>query len=213
VTGAELLAYTRELLRDTVSPYLWSDTTVYRYLNDAQRIMAERTFCLVDDENYDIATEIGVRSYTLDNDEILQVLGARISGQTTPLSPGFSPVTSAFFSNTVGLPTNYSQVGGRLKISFTPTPDAVYTVNLIVAIRPTTTISTGVAPEVPAPFHLALADYAASKCLIHNDVDGINITSAEAFGRSFNEAVRDLKAQIYHYRLGPDANVVPMRIT
>ena len=213
MTGAELLAFTRDLLRDETQPYLFSDTVIYRYLNDAQRIMAERTFCLVDEENYDITTEVGVRSYVLDNEEVLQILGARISGQTTPLRPGFSPVTDAFFSNTTGMPTNYSQVGGRHKISFTPTPDAAYTVNLVVAIRPTTTISGTKSPEVPVPFHMALADYAASKCLIHNDVDGLNVASADTFGNSFIEAVRDLKRQIYQYRLGPDANVVPMRIT
>ncbi len=212
MTGAELLAFTRELLRDTVVPFLWSDTAIYKYLNDAQKIMAERTHCIVDDENYEVLLEAGVRSYTLE-DEILLVLAAIIDGETTPLKAGFTPLGSVFFANSESIPTNYSLTGGTHRISFAPTPDDAYTVKLVVAIRPTTTINTAVSPEVPTAFHTALADYAASKCLLHNDVDGLNIAASEAFGRSFLEAVRDLKAQIYQHRLGPDANVVPMRIT
>ncbi len=212
MTGAELLAFTRELLKDDVQPYLFSDVAIYKYLNDAQKLMAERTHCIIDDENYEVALEQGVRSYTLDS-EILLVMAAIIDGETNPLAPGFTPISNAFFANSESIPTNYTLTGGSHKISFAPTPDDDYTVKLVVAIRPTTFISGTVSPEVPEAFHMALADYAASKCLLHNDVDGLNVASSEAFGRSFLEAVRDLKAQIYQHRLGPDANVVPMRIT
>lgn len=212
MTGAELLAYTRELLRDETLPYLWSDTVLFRHLNEAQRIMAERSHCIINNEDYVLDLEPSVRSYTLE-DEILLVLGARIEGVTNPLSAGFNSVGDAFFAGTEGTPTNYTTTGGSHKISFTPTPDDDYSVNLVVAIRPTTTISATVSPEVPAAFHSYLADYAASKALMHNDVDGLNIASAEAFNGSFMQAVRDLKRQIYQHRLGPDANVVPMRIT
>lgn len=212
MTGTELLALVRELLRDETAPYLWADSTIYKYLNDAQRIMAERSHCIINDEDYTVELEQSTRSYTLD-DEILLVLGARIEGETNPLQAGFTSVGAAFFAGTESQPTNYTTTGGSHKISFTPTPDDDYTVNLVVAVRPTTTISATVSPEVPVAFHTALADYAASKCLLHNDVDGLNPAAADAFGGSFNEAVRDLKRQIYQHRLGPDANVVPMRIT
>ncbi len=216
MTNAELLALTRELLRDEVAPYLFSDTIIYRYLNDAQKFMAERTFCIVDYENYDLTTVANTRSYTLDNEEVLQILGARIVGETTPLKAGFAPVSDAFFSNSSGQPTNYTTTGGRLQISFAPTPDAAYAISLVVAIRPTTDISatnSSKTSEIPVTYHTALADYAASKCLLHNDVDGLNVASSASFANSYMEAVRDLKRQIYQYRLGPDANVVPMRIT
>lgn len=212
MTGAELLAFTRELLRDDKQPYLFSDSAIYKYLNDAQKLMAERTHCIIDEENYEVSLEAGVRSYTLDS-EILLVMAAIIDGETTPLKAGFTPVSGVFFTNTEGKPTNYSLTGGAHRISFAPTPDTAYTAKLVAAIRPTTFISATVAPQIPDAFHTALADYAASKCLLHNDVDGLNVASSEAFGRSFLEAVRDLKAQIYQHRLGPDANVVPMRIT
>jgi hypothetical protein len=207
VTGSELLAFTRELLRDQKAPYLWSDTAIYKYLNEGQRLLAERTHCLIDDENYTVDTEIGVRSYTLE-DEILLVMGARVSGETNVLTPGFVSVGESFFANTTRQPTHYTLTGGSHRISFYPTPDAVYTVNLVVAIRPTITITAGVTPEVPVQAHLALADYAAAKCLYHNDVDGLNAAAADPFNASFMETVRDLKRQIYQHRLGPDRNVV-----
>ena len=212
MTGAELLAFTRELLRDQTAPYLWSDTAIYKYLNEGQRLLAERTHCIIDDESYTVATKADIRSYTLE-DEILLVMGARIDGETEVLNPGFAAVGDSFFAGTTGQPTRYTLTGGSHRISFYPTPDAVYTVNLVVAIRPVSTITASVTPEIPAQAHLALADYAAAKCLYHNDVDGLNITAADPFNASFIETVRDLKRQIYQHRLGPDANVVPMRIT
>lgn len=207
MTGAELLAFTRELLRDETQPYLWSDIAIYKYLNEGQRLIAERTHCLIDDENYTVDTETGVRSYTLE-DEILLVMGARVSGETNILTPGFVSVGESFFSGTSGQPTHYTLTGGSHRISFYPTPDAAYTVNLVAAIRPTTTISASVSPELPAQAQLALADYAAAKCLYHNDVDGMNVAAADAFNNSFMETTRDLKRQIYQHRLGPDRNVV-----
>lgn len=211
MTGAELLALTREILRDEKLPYLFSDTAIYRYLNEAQHRMAERTHCIVDDETYEVSLEPSVRSYTL-NSNILHVLGARIDGETDPLAVGFTTLGGAFFNGSEGLPLRYSMIGGASKISFYPTPDDSYTVKLIAAIRPTTTIAATTSAEVPDEFQTALADYAASKCLLQNDVDGLNVASSQALGASFLEACRDLKRQIYQYRLGPDANVVPMRI-
>jgi hypothetical protein len=212
VTGAELLALAREILRDETLPYLFSDTTLYRYLNEAPQRMAERSFCIVDDESYEVSLDASVRSYTLDSN-ILQVLGARVDGETSPLQAGFTPLGGAFFNGSEGMPTRYSMIGGAHKISFYPTPDDTYTVKLVAAVRPSVDIAATTSPEVPAQFHPALADYAASKCLLQNDVDGLNVASAQALGASFLEACRDLKRLVYQYRLGPDANVVPMRIT
>jgi hypothetical protein len=209
--SAELLALVRSQLKDEVEPYLWTDTVIYRYLDEAQRILAEKSYCLIDDENYTVDTEIGVRSYTIPS-EILLVLAAKIIGETKPLSVGFTHVGDAFFSSDTGTPIRYSLVGGKGKISFSPTPDAAYSVQLVTAIRPTEQLGATNDPVVPEETHAALADYATSRCLYTNDVDGINTASAEAFGTAFNMAVREQRAKVYRYRFGPDANVIPPRI-
>lgn len=212
MTGDELLALTREFLRDTKLPYLWSDTIIYTYLTDAQRLVAERTHCLVNETDYSVSLTANTRSYTLDP-EVLLVLGGKLDGESEPLRPGFAPAANTFFADTTGKPSRYTLAGGQSRISFSPTPDTSYRAKLIVAIRPTSTIGSGSTPEVPESVHTALAAYAASKCLLQNDVDGLNVASSEQYNMQFIEAVRDLKRQVYQYRMAPDANVIPPRIT
>lgn len=43
MTSTELLAAFRDEVADTVLPYLWSDATVYRYIDDAQKMFCRRT--------------------------------------------------------------------------------------------------------------------------------------------------------------------------
>lgn len=208
MNGTELLDLTRVILRDAKQPGLWPDTTIYQYLTEAQRKMAERTFCVIDSSTYKVTTAAGTRSYTL-AEPVLLVTGAQVSGEARPLRAGFSP--NSFFAGTQGIPLRYTLTGGPRKISFDPTPDAVYTINLVTAVRPEDPVADGSELVVPESYHAALAHYAAAKCLLHNDVDGLNVEAVAPLNAIFTEAVRDLKREVYHYRIGPDANVVVPR--
>jgi hypothetical protein len=206
VNGTELLDLTRVILRDTKQPGLWTDTTIYQYLTEAQRKLAERTFCVVDASTHKVTTAAGVRSYTL-AETVLMVSGAQVVGQPTPLRVGFSP--NSFFAHATGVPLRYTLTGGPRRISFDPTPDAVYSVSLVTAVRPEDPVASGSELVVPESYHAALAHYAAAKCLLHNDSDGLSVEAVAPLNAVFTEAVRDLKREVYHYRIGPDANVVP----
>jgi hypothetical protein len=190
---------------------LFSDTVILQYLNDAQRILAERTHCLLDEATYTVTTAAGTRSYTLP-DTVLSVVAAKIDGETDPLVRGFLHPLNNFFGAHQSVPKQFTMTGGPHKISFNPTPDAVYTVRLVCAVKPAEAFGANDDPVVPESTHTALTYYAASLCLLHNDVDGLNVASSESLSSQFNLTVRDLKREVYSQRVGPDANVVPMRI-
>jgi hypothetical protein len=49
MTLNELRGHLRvSLLRDSALPYLWQDSELTRYLNDAEAMFARRTFCFTD---------------------------------------------------------------------------------------------------------------------------------------------------------------------
>lgn len=92
MTLAELLDELRSnVLRDSSgllmgpSDLLWTDETLVRYLNDAQRRFARKTLCLRDGttaECCEVVLTAGVSEYTL-HPSVLAVLSARNEDQTT----------------------------------------------------------------------------------------------------------------------------------
>lgn len=70
------------------SDYLWTDKTLVRYINEAQRRFAKRSFIILDKTTPEVVTvtlKTGVSEYTL-HPSIISVLSARWSGDTRDLS-------------------------------------------------------------------------------------------------------------------------------
>lgn len=207
MTGQELLDYLRvDVLRDNAVPYLWSDALIMRFLADAENIFARKTYALLDDTQ-SITTEIGVATYALPAGTIF-VYSAAISDQSRDLGN----FTRRFIPNNLaastGTPTVFTCDESARKVRLYPVPDAVITVNLRIARLPTTALATYSSPEIPEEYHLDLAEYAASGCLLNNDVDGQNTKAADRHMASWLMRLSEAKREYYRFRTGANPNAV-----
>lgn len=207
MNGAELLRYIRtDVLRDSATPYLWSDVLIYRRLGMAQAIHARMTYSIVDDQQT-ITTDIGTPTYTLPLDTI-HVLSARVSTNSADMSSFTRKVIPSHLVTSTGEPRIYTLDEATGLIRFYPVPDASYEVALRIARLPTTTIASGVAPEIPERYHLDLASYVAWQCLLDNDVDGSGVKAAQRHADDWHQRVADAKREFYRLQLGARPSAV-----
>jgi hypothetical protein len=85
----ELLAVFREEVSDLAEPYLWSDTLVYRYIDDAQKQFCRDTYGIADARSFKInVLADGTEWYKLDP-RILKVRTANdsLTGREIPMIP------------------------------------------------------------------------------------------------------------------------------
>lgn len=193
------------LLRDDAelfsgpSDKLWTDETLVRYINDAQRRFARRTLTLRDastPEVVEVQLATGVSTYTLhtsiravqsaryDTDEgDLRRVGHSILTANTHNDPPYFDVNQ--FSTTTGRPLAYT-----VDETMDPTDDSAATlrvypipsatedgkiVHLRVARMPLKDLTlddTDAEPEVPEDYHLDLLEWAAFRAFRTADLDG-----------------------------------------
>jgi hypothetical protein len=86
-TLAQLLTFFREDLDDTATPYLWSDSNFYRYIDEAQRQFARDTRYFRDSATSEICTMpvFANRDYVVIDERILEVTRAQLSSNNRPL--------------------------------------------------------------------------------------------------------------------------------
>lgn len=211
MTGAELLEYIRtDLLRDSALPYLWSDELIFKYLTEAQQIMAEETYCLTDNSTTSlttITTTADTAEYDL-SDLVLHVYSARVSTVSYNMKDWTSRVVPSHLETTTGQPVAYVLDEAAGFIKFYPVPDDAYTVRLRIARLPQTDISDDNDPEIPTRLHIDLGEFVAYRCLLNNDVDGNNKGAAKEFLDSWEKRLS--KAKHRYYRLRHGANPTAM---
>ena len=212
----ELVSHTRcSLLRDTAKPQLWTDTELVRFLNCGYKDFAIRTHNIIDDATpayTTFDTVIGQDVYDLDPVVLLiNELGIAEYDITDPLLPlltNYTPLQDRmrgqgkriFMS---GRPYYYTAQVRTNSIRLIPTPDAVYTIEMVVARKPKYDLSQGTdTPEINEEYHLNLCDFAAWRALTGNDPDGTNMTAGKAFRDIYDLAVRDAKRALARERLG-----------
>lgn len=212
MTLSELISHVRvALLRDTAIPALWSDAEITRYLNQATKEFAIRTHAIVDDETPAVVTfdtVVGQHTYDLhasvlrvdeawiaeyDDDELIGVteLRDRTRGQNR-------------YKFSKGKPCIYTVQTRTNAMRLYPTPDAVHTIEMVVARKPLVDMSsTGDEPEIAEEWHLNLCDYAAYRCLVNNRPEGAEMQAGGVdFKSIWDLAVRDAKRQIASQRAG-----------
>lgn len=209
--GAEYLDDRADLV-DGDPDSLWSDKTIVRYLNDAQRILCRRAWVLQDEGTAEVGTVVlrtGAPSYPL-HKSILSVLMATPEDQEFPLTKHEDaalrqsrPYSDDLFpvdqdtTQTSGRPIGYAVVGtpGKLTMRVYRTPSATeqgLRLLLKVVRMPTCWLEaakTAESPEVPEEWHMALCDYAAGRCLTMPTVDSANKVDGRALLKSFDEQV------------------------
>ena len=205
----ELLEYTaKEFLDDRTElvegdpDELWSDKTLIRYFNEAERRLCRRAWVLIDIGNPTagvVTLATGKPVYAL-HPSILRVISATPEGAAIPLprstddrvhayqAPG---ADEPFDVNTVhaitpGAPRTYTTDAGMRLLRVVPTPAAEQSglkLILKVARMPICSLSEDkpdASPEVPDEWHLdVLCKYAAGMCLTHPNADA----SAKTEGR------------------------------
>lgn len=141
----ELLDTCREETDDEIEPYLCSDKRFVKYLNEAMREAAVRARLLVESELPDVC-EItlvpGQASYVLDASVVIVRRAVLRSEPGDPLCRTTTAIldcTSRDWRNRPGTPryVTVDQQGSGRKLTLSPVPDAVDTLDLTVVRLPT----------------------------------------------------------------------------
>lgn len=208
---SELIGHLRcSVLRDDAKPYLWQDTELLRFINQAQNEFCRRTLCLIDDSSSfaSFQTVSGQASYSLD-DRIIFVgeLGIETDDGNGNLSyHELVDRTRHQLRNSYsqGRPYGFNLQVATNKIRFYPVPDAVYQIRMVVGRLPLRDLQNGKdVPEIPERYHLTLCDYAASLALMNNDPERAQMQAMRDFRGSWDLHVRDAKREFTNLRSGP----------
>lgn len=200
MTVEELLTEIRLKLHDAVEPYLWADTDLIRYLNNAVDEVCERTRVLQDSTSdvCSITLAADTASYTLDP-ALFAVRRARIDGQRNPLtlvnakdldrlSPGWDDSTLA----STGTPTHAVFDLGDGTITLHPAPSEEMTLRMTVwrrAIESEILEDEQDEPAIPARFHRKLVDWVLHEAYTHADSENRNDEKARQHEEAFERAV------------------------
>lgn len=207
---------------------LWSDALLVRYLNEAQRILARRAWCIVE---YGVAPagvitlRTGVSLYPV-HKSILKVYDGTPSTQAYPLGrandtmirsvslvydfDAFEIGVSAALNSTAdtGATTAIASDAGSRMLRVYPTPTATENgvqVAIKIARLPITWLTvddTAASPEVPEDYHFLLCTYAAGKALTQPNVDGAMKTDGRLLLAEFDAAVKEARQDRQRFELG-----------
>jgi hypothetical protein len=218
MTASELLALLRTELDDVVEDYLWSDATLYRYLDLAIREFAVRTEVLRDSTTpavceYAVSEE--VPELTL-HSSIMRVDRAvlRSTGRILTLQNDNEPLETESdygvrylqtWTTQTGTPTtlicNYDWTHARLA----PIPETDDFVDLTVVRGPIKTLdATAGCLELKDVRHqYALLDYAKYLAYSVNDADVVNPKLAAQFLGMFNARCGEFRTELVRHRRQP----------
>lgn len=227
----ELLSHTTTYLDDRTENLidgdpdsLWSDATILRYLNEAQRILCRRAWVIIDIGNPTagmITLAEGVSTYAL-HTSVIRLYDGTVESET-PSIPRYtdaalraprSPSLEAFDINrsetyTPGAPIAVASDAGSRLVRVIPAPAAAQTgtrVLLKVARMPIVYLTlddTEASPEVPEEYHMGLCDYAAGRCLTQPNVDGQAKTDGRILLAGFDNLVIEARRERQRAEMAP----------
>ena len=191
---SELVAAFRTRADDEVQPYLWEDTEVALYLNEAEREAAQRALLIQDETTAAVCTltlAAGTASYAL-HASILKVERATLASTGDILTvssrekldqswPGWETAT--------GTP-RYVVENGDGNATVVPTPAANDSLALIVKRMPLADMEAdNDTPEIPLRHHYRMLDWELHLAFLKPDADAHNPKAADyheaRFERSF----------------------------
>lgn len=121
MTSDELLDQFRTDMEDTVAPYLWSDTEVYRYIDAAQKEFCRRTYGISDsltDEVCRLAITTDTEYVSLDP-RILKIRGARHEATGDPVDIiNYEDI----YGGAISVSRDYGNMVTRYRLNSTPGP-------------------------------------------------------------------------------------------
>lgn len=201
---------------DGVADSLWSDKTITRYLNEAQRILARRAWVITDIANATAGVLTLVTSkatYAL-HKSVLRVYYAQVDGDAAPLPIaadrallGYMVPDMDYFdvnqvaTLTPGPSRAWAPDAATRTIRIYPPPSSTENgtrVLLKVARMPITWLDVSnkdACPEVPEDWHDALAIYAAGRCLRQANVDSQSRAEGQRLMEEFDAKVREARQE------------------
>jgi hypothetical protein len=229
MTLAELLDELRgNLLRDASTlkdgppDHYWSDETLVRYINEAQRKFVRQTLCLKDDTTPEVVQVVlkdTQRIYTL-HPAILFVISARHQDAPSDmirvthtinwaLGNPFTDTTDYSAGSMGSMPLRFTTDEGmeladehQIRMAFDPVP-ANGQSNKTVALRVTrlpleklTTKNMKAQAEVPEDWQLDMIEWAAWRALRNWDLDAEDRKKADQHKDRFDAAVKECRHEI-----------------
>ena len=218
---------------DGNSDYLWTDETLVRYINEAQRRFATRSLIIRDGttpEVVEVTLRAGVTEYDL-HEAVIAVISGKLDGeprdlpraghsilnQSTLHNDGWDLALSA--SQSSGKPLAFStddqvvenddSTFSRMSLRVFPAPSAQYDgvkLRLRVVRKPIEELRINnlqAVPEVPADHHLDMLDWAAYLALRIVDVDAGNPKRAQEFANSFEAHVQAARTMVMRKLFAP----------
>lgn len=231
---SDLLSELRNnILHDRATPYLWSDATLVRYINEAQRRFAIKGLVIRDSSTAEVVNltlVAGQTQYTL-HSSIIAVISAKVSTLQNDLVRtghfvlgGYNADNRITWDSTVdtvapGPPLAYSTdeqvVEGdsgtvnavSMRVYPVPSVAAAGTViNLRVVRKPIddfTTANLGAVPEIPEEHHLEMLDWAAYLALRIVDQDAGSPKRADEFAGAFEVHVIEARKLVMRKLFAP----------
>lgn len=213
--------------------YLWSDATLIRYIDEAQRRFARRSFVLRDSSTPEctlVTLKTGVSEYAL-HPSLISVLSAKYPTDRNDLARAGHSVLNAGVRATdnwdlsrqplaaVGKPVAFAtdeQVvmgdedsSATISMRVFPTPDLASN-NLVLRLRVVrspidrlTPASLSAVPEIPEDHHLEMLDWAAYLALRIVDDEAGSPKRAGDFSTTFESHVQEARKQVMRKLFAP----------
>jgi len=187
----ELLAAFRDEMADNAAPYLWSDSAVYRYLDDAQKMFCRLTEGIEDSSTADIcrlSVVAGTDWYALSPKilkvrEVIDLVTGRPYGL---ISAEKAPSAGAHFTGQPGPLRLFVQGLEKGKLRAWPMPASAVSVELRVFRMPLVTLSgANQTLEIDEQHHLALLDWVKRHAYNKEDAETFNRRKAEEYEGRF----------------------------
>ena len=231
---SEMLTYTaseflddRTDLVDGDPDSLWSDSFLVRQFNQAQKILARRSWCIIE---YGVAPagiivlRTGVALYPV-NKAVLKIFDSTSSTASSPLGRADDIVlrsdtphddydafevgeAAALASTETGAPRAIASDAGSRMVRVYPTPTATENgvkMALKIARLPLVELTLDdmeAEPEVPEQWHLDICEYAAGKALTLPMADQDQKVEGRRLLDEFNETVKEARRDRQRFELG-----------
>jgi hypothetical protein len=167
----------REQLDDTAAPYLWSNTELEAYFNEAEVEAAIRSRLLVDSTNAavrQITVTANTREFPLDP-RVFMVRRAKLASEPYPLTLIQQNTLDNEYAgwdatDGEGLPYDRYMVNGTT-ISL-PEQDAETTLDMTVVREPLNAMNDDEdSPEIPSRYHIKLLEWVKYRCYMKPDTE------------------------------------------
>ena len=198
--STQLLQVFREEMADMAEPYLWSDSAIYRYADEAHKWFHRWTEGIEDATSgfTQLAVTPGVELFTL-SPLILKLRYARRADNGRPveiMSIEKAAQSGVLLGQRTGQVTHLITGESKGKVRVWPTPSETVTIKLGTFRLPEAAIDgPGVEFELDDQHHLALLDWMRHLAYSRHDAETLNVKLADTHGALFRSYCEKAKVE------------------